>query len=125
MISRFTCIRGNDTSRGKGIWRQLDRPATACIDFNRKTSLPKPPSTCIKHVAGWPCGSSFLLYLPPLPLFWFFQNDLFPSLSRTAPEQHSEVVLESALACLLHSKSEAQLGGRSNRALAEAVWGFA
>jgi hypothetical protein len=35
MISRFTCIRGNDTSRGKGILRQLDRPATAYIDFNR------------------------------------------------------------------------------------------
>ena len=34
----------------------------------------------------------------------------FP-LSRTAPEQHNEVVLESALAYLLHSKSEAQLGG--------------
>ena len=39
MISRFTCIRGNDTSRGKGIWRQLDRPAITYIDFNRKTSL--------------------------------------------------------------------------------------
>ena len=71
MISRFTYIRGNDTSRGKGVWRQLDRPATACIDLC-KTSLPKPPSTCIKHVAGWPCRSPFLLYLPPLPLFWFF-----------------------------------------------------
>jgi hypothetical protein len=76
MISRFTC---NDTSRGKGIWRQLDRPVTACIDFNRKTSLPKPPSTCIKHVAGWPRQSLFLLYFSPLPLFWFFQNDLFLS----------------------------------------------
>jgi hypothetical protein len=26
-------IHGNDTSRGKGIWRQLDRPATACIEL--------------------------------------------------------------------------------------------
>jgi hypothetical protein len=34
MISRFTYICGNDTSRGKRIWRQSDRPATACIDFN-------------------------------------------------------------------------------------------
>jgi len=69
MISRFTCIRDNDTSRGKGIWRQLDRPATVYIDFNRKTTLPKPPSMCMKHVTGWPCGSPFLLYLTPLPLF--------------------------------------------------------
>ena len=78
MISRFTYIRGNDTSRGKGVWRQLDRPATACIDFNCKTSLPKPPSTCIKHVAGWPCRSPFLLCLPPIPFFGSSEMIYFP-----------------------------------------------
>src|SRR4051794_1499924 len=92
-----------------------------------QTSIVNEPSQTSQHVhkarRRMAVGAPFLLYFPllnPLVLSEGFISLPFPHGTRA-----SEVVLESALACLFDSKSEAELGERSNLALAEAVRVFA
>lgn len=59
--------------------RQLDRPGTACIDFNRKTSHPEPPSACKSTSQGGRAGHFFS------PIFGSFKTILFPSLPTRHP----------------------------------------